>query len=71
MKCPKCGLINVETSERCDCGYVFKGPGESVSDTALLSSIDRSLRTIKLMMIVWFIMCLLALVGYLLNLVMK
>ena len=23
MDCPKCGLVNVETAERCDCGYDF------------------------------------------------
>jgi hypothetical protein len=23
MKCPKCGLINAATAERCDCGFGF------------------------------------------------
>lgn len=23
MKCPKCGLINAPTAERCDCGFGF------------------------------------------------
>lgn len=23
MKCPKCGLINAPTAERCDCGFAF------------------------------------------------
>ena len=23
MKCPRCGLINPETAQRCDCGYDF------------------------------------------------
>ena len=24
MKCPRCGLINPDVAERCDCGYDFK-----------------------------------------------
>jgi hypothetical protein len=24
MKCPKCGLINAPTAERCDCGFGFR-----------------------------------------------
>ena len=24
MKCPHCGLINPDTSQRCDCGYDFE-----------------------------------------------
>ncbi len=27
MDCPKCGLINPESAQRCDCGYDF-GTGE-------------------------------------------
>ena len=23
MNCPRCGLINPETAQRCDCGYDF------------------------------------------------
>ncbi|MDA2930376.1 hypothetical protein MYX84_10595 [Acidobacteria bacterium AH-259-O06] len=30
MKCPRCGLINPDTAQRCDCGYDFeKGTVES------------------------------------------
>ena len=25
MNCPKCGRVNVDTPERCDCGYEFAG----------------------------------------------
>jgi len=24
MKCPRCGLINLDTAYRCDCGYDFR-----------------------------------------------
>ncbi len=24
MKCPRCGLINPQTAQRCDCGYDFE-----------------------------------------------
>jgi hypothetical protein len=30
MKCPKCGLINSPSSERCDCGFGF-GDGSFVT----------------------------------------
>ena len=36
MNCPRCGLINPETAERCDCGYDFIG--KSVEKPSFASS---------------------------------
>jgi len=36
MNCPRCGLINPETAQRCDCGYDFIG--KSVQESYLTST---------------------------------
>lgn len=32
MKCPKCGLINPDIAQRCDCGYAFNTGSKKKSD---------------------------------------
>ena len=36
MNCPRCGLVNPETAQRCDCGYDFIS--KSVQESYLLST---------------------------------
>lgn len=56
MKCPACGAANVFNAERCKCGYVFQGP--QTESVACLASIERSVRTIKRLLIWWFVLTL-------------
>jgi hypothetical protein len=54
MKCPACSLENPSTAKKCDCGFAFWGP--QTESVACLASIDRSLRTIKKILIWWFVL---------------
>jgi hypothetical protein len=68
MRYPTCRLQNPQTARRCDCGYEFvtlqEGPragglaavpasGIASAGVLYLGSIDRSLRTIKILMVAW------------------
>jgi hypothetical protein len=46
MNCPRCGLINPETAQRCDCGYDFIS--ESVEKTHSTSSPNTPLSRIAI-----------------------
>jgi hypothetical protein len=62
MKCPKCSLINPDGTQRCDCGYAFQGP--QTDSTAPLVSIERSVRTIKNIVVWWFVLTLIGAVVF-------
>jgi hypothetical protein len=53
MKCPTCTLENPDNSLRCDCGHVFAGTPDALQVARLLMSIDRSLRIIKVITLIW------------------
>lgn len=54
MTCPSCGIINLSTADKCECGYVLKG--SQTNPLMYLGSIDKSLRTIKRIAIWWLIL---------------
>ena len=71
MKCPLCKLENPEIARTCDCGYSFatgSAPSVASLDTVLLRSIDRSLRTIKLIVVSWAV---LTAIGFIVSIVQK
>jgi hypothetical protein len=52
MNCPACQYEHVKTNQVCKvCGYAFWGP--QTNYVACLASIDRSLRSIKNIMMWW------------------
>jgi len=53
MTCPACLEPTVDTAERCKCGYAFHGP--QTDSIAVLGSIEKTLRTIKNIMVFWLI----------------
>lgn len=55
MKCPVCDLENPSNSVRCECGYVNPLPSDPKL-ISLLQSIDGSIRTIRRIMVWWFIL---------------
>jgi hypothetical protein len=57
MKCPACARIdNPYGAQACKCGYAFEGP--QTEPTAVLASIERSARTIKNILVWWFVITL-------------
>ena len=56
MKCPSCNKVNLSTAEKCDCGYELHGP--QTNALMHLGSIDRSLRTIKTILVFWLVVAL-------------
>jgi len=64
MNCPSCNRVNLPAADKCDCGYVLKGP--QTDPLMHLGSIDRSLRTIKTILVLWLV---LAMVGVVIGLI--
>ena len=55
MNCPRCGLINPETAQRCDCGYDFiskslEKPYFNLSSKTPVSRIAIGVQTVALVM---------------------
>jgi len=70
MKCPLCKLESPESARTCDCGYSFAtgsapSVGASATSIELLRSIDRSLRTIKLIVVSWAVLTLIGFIVWL------
>jgi hypothetical protein len=56
VKCPACSFNNDYDVKTCQCGYAFEGP--QTDSTVCLASIERSVRTIKILVVWWFILTL-------------
>ena len=60
MTCPSCKLENPPSASVCDCGYQFQSATGHVMATQetspYLASIDRSLKTIKNLMVLWLLL---------------
>jgi hypothetical protein len=69
VRCPLCRLQSPENTRQCDCGYEFAAaygsaarPGIARTSTTdpttaiYLRSIDRSLRTIKFVVVAWAVL---------------
>lgn len=52
MTCPSCRRAALSMSSRCECGYAFQGPQTEIAP--VLGSIDRSVRTVKNILLWWF-----------------
>lgn len=59
MKCPACLLENQPNAIRCHCGYEFVSASDSKM-LAHLQSIDRSAHMIKVIVVWWFVLAILA-----------
>lgn len=79
MKCPQCKLENPESALQCDCGHEFAAAFARASSARLaqaatadppaslyLRSIDSSLRTIKVVVLVWAMLTVIGFVYWLL-----
>lgn len=51
MKCPRCGLFNPDTAQRCDCGYDFET--KTVQRAYAPESLPRELKTIAVVAAVY------------------
>ena len=65
--CPNCRYRNFSMAEQCKCGYMLRGPQKDL--LMHLVTIDRSLRTIKNVAIVWFWLTVLGMLGFFMLLV--
>jgi hypothetical protein len=61
MKCPRCGLLNADTAQRCDCGYDFEL--QTVKGAYFKQELPREFRTYVLLLVVLNILAGLAALG--------
>lgn len=50
MKCPRCGLFNPDSAERCDCGYDFKA--RTVEKAYFKQELPKDIKTFLIITIV-------------------
>jgi ribosomal protein L37AE/L43A len=67
MTCPSCGRRDLnEFADKCDtCGYAFRGP--QMDPLPVLASINRSLRTIKSILVWWLALSIIAAAVYVIS----
>jgi len=61
MKCPRCGLFNPETAQRCDCGYDFDT--RTVKNAYFKQDLPREFKTYVILAVVLNVLAALAAVA--------
>ena len=51
MDCPRCGLINPDTAQRCDCGYDFES--KTVKDAYFNQELPRGIKAYVVFLIIY------------------
>jgi hypothetical protein len=52
MKCPKCGLINPDEAQRCDCGYDFEN--HTMEKSYFYNEKEKELRLLPIFLLLIF-----------------
>jgi hypothetical protein len=50
MKRPRCGLLNTETAQRCDCGYDFES--QTIQKAYFKQELPREIRTYMIVLVI-------------------